>query len=221
MGELSFSGVVFDVDGVLFDTERLHRSVWAEVAPKFNCAHVVDHYLEFVGRTRADGKVLITQLTHPDFPVDEFFEHTTRRCLERMAEEGVPVKPGVREVLDLLTRRGIPIALATSTYRERTLMRLEAAGLTGYFRSVTTGDQVTHGKPDPEIYLTACRALGTDPARTLAVEDSRNGILAAHAAGMNVVMVPDLVPCTPDLEALLFGKFASLLELRDYLEQHL
>ena len=82
-----------------------------------------------------------------------------------------------------------------------------------------TGDKVSHGKPHPEIYLTACEALGVDPTLSMAVEDSKNGVLSAHAAGMMTVMIPDLLPPTPELEAWAFQKFDSLLALKDYLEQ--
>jgi beta-phosphoglucomutase-like phosphatase (HAD superfamily) len=90
---------------------------------------------------------------------------------------------------------------------------MEIAGLTGYFQAMITGDQIQNGKPHPDIYLTACRALGTDPKHTLAVEDSRNGILSASAAGMPVVMVPDMIPPTAELEALLWRRLSSLDEL--------
>ena len=131
------------------------------------------------------------------------------------------MKPGVREILDFLKARNIPIALATSTGRERTLRRMELTGLGSYFSAIITGDQVVHSKPDPEIYQLACRALGTDPAQTIAVEDSRNGILSASQAGMKVIMVPDMIPPTPELDALLFRRCASLLEVRNFLIQQL
>lgn len=131
------------------------------------------------------------------------------------------MKPGVVELLDFLKDQKIPMALATSTGRERTLRRMEMTGLGPYFSAIITGDQVVHSKPDPEIYQLACRALGTDPAHTIAIEDSRNGILSAHAAGMKVIMVPDMIPPTPELDALLFQRCASLLEVRDFLSPQL
>ena len=120
---------------------------------------------------------------------------------------------------ELMKERGIPTALATSTGRPRTQRRLEMTGLAPYFSAAITGDQVVHSKPDPEIYLLACEALHTDPAHTLAIEDSRNGILSASRAGMPVIMVPDMIPPTPDLEALLLRRCSSLLEVRDLLPQ--
>ena len=101
------------------------------------------------------------------------------------------------------------------------MRRIELTGLGSYCSAIITGDQVVHSKPDPEIYQLACRALGTDPAQTIAVEDSRNGILSASQAGMKVIMVPDMIPPTPELDALLFRRCASLLEVRDFLTQQL
>lgn len=221
MSTLELQGVVFDVDGVLFDTERLSRSVWEEVSREFDCPQVVEHFLDFIGRSRRDDMAHILQLLGPEFPVEAFFQTCSQRTQARMEAEGVPLKPGVREILTFLTQRGLPIALATSTYLERTKRRLELTGLGSFFQTVVTGDQVKRGKPDPEIYQTACGRLGTNPARTLAVEDSLNGIRSAHGARMQVVMIPDLIPPTPELEQLLFRRFATLLELRDFLEKTL
>jgi HAD superfamily hydrolase (TIGR01509 family) len=156
-----------------------------------------------------------------DFPAESFLAASSKRAMELMDQEGVPLKPGVREILEFLREHHVPTALATSTYRDRTLYRMERTGLAHYFQSMTTGDQVSHSKPDPEIYLLACQRLGTPPAETLAVEDSRNGILSASAAGMPVVMVPDLIPPTPDLEALLVGRFDSLNDLLEHWKQYI
>ena len=208
---------VFDVDGTLFDTERLSAQIWGEVGREMGWPTAEADHLQITGRNRESIKRWMVQRLGADFPVEEFLSVSSRRAQERMEREGVPLKPGVRALLDLLQARGIPMALATSTGRERTCRRLELTGLAGYFRAVVTGDQVSRSKPDPEIYLLACRRLGAEPGRTLAVEDSHNGVRSAAAAGLRVVMVPDQLPPTPELEALLEGKFASLVELRESL----
>jgi len=218
MGGVSpFQGVVFDADGVLFDTERLHRNAWVVIGEQMGCPDIVDHYLDCIGKTSADIRVLIRDAISPQFPWDEFSRRVTALCLDQLRRE-VPMKPGVREILSFLKERNIPVGLATSTYRERAMMRLDPTGLTPYFSVILTGDDVSHGKPDPEIYRTACQKLSIDPARSIAIEDSRNGILSAHGAGMQVIMVPDLIPPSPDLDELLFKRFESLMEVRAYLE---
>lgn len=221
MSRLSLQGVVFDVDGVLFDTERLTQQTWLTVGNQMGWPQVGEHYLEFVGQNRNDIHQKMLKLFGPEFPKEEFMKTCSSYSQARMEREGVPMKPGVRDILDFLKARNVPIALATSTGRERTLRRMEMTGLAPYFSAMITGDQVLHSKPDPEIYQIACRALGTDPAQTAAVEDSRNGILSASRAGMKVIMVPDMIPPTPELDALLFRRCTSLMEVRDFLAQQL
>ena len=217
MSGLPLDGVVFDVDGVLFDTERLTQKSWLSVSREMGRPQVGARYLEFVGQNRADILAKMLEFFGPEFDREQFLLTCSQRSQNRMEWEGVPLKPGVREILDFLREKNIPTALATSTNRDRTLRRMEMTGLTPYFSAMITGDQVEHSKPDPEIYLRACNALGAAPAPTLAGEDSRNGILSASAAGMPTVMIPDMIAPTPELEKLLFQRFDSLLELRDFL----
>ena len=217
MSSLAIQGIVFDVDGVLFDTERLGRLSWRDVGREIGYPDAEASYLEFVGLNRTDAEAKMLRLFGPDFPCDYFMQLCSACTQARVEREGVPLKPGVESLLRFLKERGVPTALATSSGRRRTGRRLEMAGLTSYFSALVTGDQVVHGKPDPEIYLLACRALGTQPALTLAVEDSRNGILSASRAGMQVAMVPDLIPPSPELEPLLAVRRNSLDELRQWL----
>ena len=221
MSGLSLQGVVFDVDGVLFDTERLTNQTWLAVGTEMGWPQIGEHYLEFVGQNRTDAFQRMTDLFGPEFPREEFMRRCSGQNQARMEREGVPLKPGVVEILSFLRDRDIPLALATSTSADRTRRRLELTGLGPFFQQIITGDLVAHSKPDPEIYQIAYRALGTDPAQTIAIEDSRNGILSAHAAGMKVIMVPDMIPPTPELDALLFQRCACLLEVQDFLSQQM
>ena len=219
MTQLEIQGIVFDVDGVLFDTERLTHQTWKTVSREMGWPQVGEAYLEFVGQNRTDIFRKMVELFGEEFPKETFMKVCSAYSQARMEKEGVPMKPGVREILAFLKERGIPTALATSTGRPRTERRMEMTGLGPYFSAIITGDQVEHSKPDPEIYLLACQALGTAPEHTIAVEDSRNGILSASRAGMQVIMVPDMIPPTPELEALLFRRCGDLLEVRELLSQ--
>ena len=222
MKQLTLQGVVFDVDGVLFDTERLAQENWVAVSQEMGWPQAGERYLEFVGQNRTDIRQKMLRFWGPEFPAEQFLLSCSQRSQARIEQNGVPLKKkGVTEILDFLQGRGIPLALATSTGQERTARRMELTGLGHYFQAIITGDMIEHSKPDPEIYQCACRRLGTDPHHTLAVEDSRNGILSAHAAGMLVAMVPDLIAPTPELEALLTLRCDSLLTLREQLESML
>ena len=218
MTQFPFEGVVFDVDGVLFNTERLMHQIWHEVGAEMGWPQPGRDYLEFVGNGRSVIFEKMLAFYGPEFPKEAFLTTCSQTLQDRVEQFGVPLKPGVREILDFLKEQNIPIAIATSTAMRRTGKRMELTGLAPYFSAMITGDQVTHGKPDPKIYLLACKALGTDPSRTLAVEDSRNGILSATAAGMPTVMIPDMIPPTQELEALLWNRFDSLSDLQNALE---
>lgn len=209
--------VVFDADGTLFDTETLMHKIWVEVGQELNFTRPSQEYLDFVGLNRTALLALMAERYGDDFDGYGYLIRCVDRLAQHIDREGVPLKPGAREILEFLHERGIPAALATSTQRIRTNRRLELSGLAPYFQATITGDEVSKGKPDPEMYLTACQNLGVPPHRAIAVEDSKNGILSAHAAGMLPVMIPDMIPPTPELEALLFQKFNSLLDFRDYI----
>ena len=215
MGGLSFDGVVFDADGTLFDTENLMYEFWVEVGEAMNFPYPGREYLDYVGLNRAAVLSLMRERYGDGFDGAEFMVRCVARLSQRIEIEGVPLKPGVREILTFLKERHIPIGLATSTHRVRTQRRLELCGLSEYFQAVTTGDEVTKGKPNPEIYLTTCEKLGLDPARCLAVEDSRNGILSARSAGMSVAMIPDMIPPSVELLAQVWGRFDSLSDLQN------
>ena len=136
----------------------------------------------------------------------------------RFLEEGVPLKEGVKEILEYLTENGYIVGLASSTGRGSVMEHLEQTGLTHYFRTIVTGDMVEHSKPNPDIYLKACEELGVSPVNAIAIEDSPNGIRSAYRAGMKPVMVPDMIEPTAEIEAMLYGKFYSLLDVVDYIK---
>ena len=192
--------------------------VWIEVGEEMNFPYPGREYLDYVGLNRAAVLALMRERYGDGFDGAEFMVRCVERLSQRIEKEGVPLKPGVREILTFLRERNIPVGLATSTHRVRTDRRLELCGLGEYFQAVTTGDEVSRGKPDPEIYLTTCRKLGLSPKTCLAVEDSKNGILSARAAGMSVAMVPDMIPPSAELLTQVWGRFDSLTDLQNCLK---
>lgn len=214
--------VVFDMDGVLFDTESLHIESCYEAAEQLNLKLSDEAAYGTLGRNASDQRELVMKIMETDYPGRSFPYDNYLRLhdeLLRKKLEGIPkVMKGVRELIDYLKSRGIKLAVASSTGYERVMSNLEKTGLVEYFQELITGDMVEHSKPNPDIYLKACRALGVKPEDAMAIEDSPNGIRAAAAAGMCAVMVPDLVAPTPELVSLCDHVFDSLLDVRDYLK---
>jgi len=163
MGGLMFDGIVFDMDGVLFDTENVNFRAWQKASAEMGHPYISDHYPECIGRTRTDDIQLVRRLAGEDFPVDEFFARTSRYCRELMEQEGVPVKPGVEDILRYLQERNIPVALASSTFRDRVMMRLDSAGFTPYFRCITAGDEVSQASPAPRSIRSPAANWGCPP----------------------------------------------------------
>lgn len=154
-----------------------------------------------------------------DVSFEELHEDCSRRFQKKEEREGLPEKPGVHEILEYLKENRIPTALASSTRRTAVMEHLDRAGITSYFQKIICGDMVEHGKPAPDIYLKACEELGAAPGQALAVEDSFNGIRSAYAAGLYTVMVPDQLPPTEEILALVDKKCDSLTELQAQLPE--
>jgi len=196
------TAVVFDMDGILFDTERLCRDCWIALSKEFEIPNMEEVYALCIGVNVQATRQIVYDNYGKDFPFEEYDRRASAMYNEYIAEHGVPVKEGVRETLEALAKAGAKIAVASSTRREKVLRLLASAGIDRYFTAVVGGDTVTRSKPDPEIFLTACKALSVAPEEAIAVEDSHNGIRAAHAAGMLAVMVPDLLPVTEEMRKL-------------------
>ncbi len=214
--------VIFDMDGVLFDTERLCMDGWKKVAGEQGIEGMEEVSMQCIGRNARDTKAYVLEKMGQDFPYDDFRMRVSDWFWEEIEQHGLPIKPGVRELLEGLQQIGFRIGLASSTKRESVMDHLERAGLTDYFTQVITGDMVTHSKPRPDIYLLACDRLGISPREAYAIEDSPNGIRSAHAAGMKPVMVPDLIVPDEEMRRLSFMICKDLTEFLNYiLDRHL
>lgn len=211
--------IIFDMDGILFDTERISCECWDEVGCEMGLGNLAEGIKGCVGLNRADAKVFLEKIYGEEFPFEEFNATVRALIAKRILEEGLPLKEGVFEILDYLTENNYIIGLASSTGQKSVMKHLEEAGITHYFRTIITGDMVEHSKPMPDIYLKACEELGVSPVNAIAIEDSPNGIRSAYRAGMKPIMVPDLIEPTPEIEAMLYGKFYSLLDVVDYLKK--
>ena len=187
---------IFDMDGLLLDTENVYKRSWSAAAGTLGFDLTDQIYLTLIGITIADCEKRLIEHFGDKFPLDRFRSDARTRYEEIVAAEGIPLKPGVHAVLDWAAKNGIPCGVGTSTVTEEARERLKRHRSLDRFATVVGGDQVTRGKPDPEIFLKVASALGQKPEHCLVFEDAHSGVRAARAAGMSVVLVPDLPPAT-------------------------
>lgn len=210
---LPFAAVVFDLDGTLLDTELVFREALYDASGSFGVTMTDELHLGMVGTSHEVSDQLLVEAYGVSFPTDLFNAACGRYMTARLATS-VPVKPGVPEFLTELKARRIPTAVCTSSRAPHTLGHLGTAGLLDMFTTIVTRDDIQNPKPHPEPYLLAARRLATEPADCLAIEDSLSGVRSAAGAGMQVVMVPDLVQPTPDVRALCRAVMGSLHDVR-------
>lgn len=212
------AAVIFDMDGVLLDTEKLYKKAAVIAAEAMGYELTDEVHLKTVGIPGDAAESVMCEGLGPNFDYTDF-DHRWRQWMHDELAQSVPVKPGVVKLIAHLKARGTPFAIATSTERDPAHRHLSGAGLRDYFQVVVTRDDVQNGKPHPEAYLTAAARLGVDPATCLAIEDSHNGVRAAHAAGMQTIMVPDLLPSTEAVAALCIAVMDDLDQVRAVFEQ--
>ena len=205
------------MDGTLLDTEQLAARAWGEAADALGVGFDPALALTLVGRNFADCSRLLRGHFGVDYPTEALLDswHATYDGI--VAREGVAVKEGVHALLDWLDAASIPRAIATSTRRDRAEAKLAHAALLSRFDAVVGGDEVARGKPAPDIYVVAAARLGIAPERCVALEDSEPGFHSALAAGMMPILVPDLLPPSDALLALVPLVLVSLTEVRTHL----
>ncbi|MBQ1632318.1 MAG: HAD family phosphatase [Clostridia bacterium] len=205
--------VIFDMDGLMFDTERLYvRSLEEYVGPKTGLVFPRENILKTLGCNHADFERMFPDLFGTAISFNACYAMISEWMTLEMETHGVPVKPGLYALLDALKAHGIKVALATGTSRHIALEYLRRTDTLRYFDAFAFGDQVIHGKPDPEIFLLANKALGGTPEETAVFEDSVNGLKAAHAGGFFSICVPDLIDPVPRLNFMPDAVFRTLDE---------
>ncbi len=209
---MHIQAVAFDMDGLLFDTERLAVESWLEAGRQLGVPIERDIVLLTLGLDRDGTRRVFEQQYGTAYDYDRIREVRLACCYDSIERHGMPLKPGVRTLLDFLDARGVRYALATSTNQERAERYLRSANLETRFHAVVCGDMVAAGKPAPDIYQAACAQLQVEPCRCAAFEDAPAGIVSAYRAGCLPVMVPDLVQPDEQTAALLYARFDRLDE---------
>jgi HAD superfamily hydrolase (TIGR01509 family) len=209
--------VVFDMDGLLVDTEVVFREAFMSSAADAGHDMPASVFLSMIGTNDEGSRRILRDYFGETFEIEPFWAATLRRFYT-LAEGGIALKTGVVEILDALDALEIPRAIATSSAHENVAHSLEPHGIVGRFQAVVARGDYARGKPAPDPFLTAASRLGIAPQDCLALEDSHNGVRAAHAAGMMTVMVPDLLDATEEMQTLCVRIARDLHEVRDMLQ---
>ncbi|MBI4596543.1 MAG: HAD family phosphatase [Candidatus Tectomicrobia bacterium] len=213
-----FSAVIFDMDGLMLDTERLARRAWEQAMAEWGYVIPETLYLKVVGQTTRSTQKIFQESFGPDLPIEAITERS--HYLETaMAQKGIPIKPGLLELLDQLEQWEIHKAVGSSSSRRFVLHKLTQVGLAHRFEVIVGGDEVLHGKPEPDIFLAVAHRLQVPAETCIVLEDSEAGVKAAYTAGMVPLMVPDLKPPTSEIRQLANRIFPSLHEVRGFLRQ--
>lgn len=213
-----FKAVIFDMDGVIFDSEKRVVECWQVIADKYGVPDIEAACRECFGCNQQVAKERFLKRYGADFPYVEYKKEMSDLFHERYDNGNLPMLPGVVEILEFLKASGKRIALATSTRRESAEQGLTWAGVIDYFDAIICGDMVERSKPEPDIFLKACQAIKVEPCEAYVIEDSYNGIRAAHRGGLMPIMVPDMMEPDKEMEELCEVILESLNHVIEYLK---
>ena len=213
--------VVFDMDGVIFDSEQLILDCWEKVAEKYHFSSIREVCIDCIGTNSVKTKEIVCAYYGESFPYDKYRKETSELFKEYIQTKGLPLKKGVKELLEYLQAERIPIGLASSTRLAVVEDELRQAGLYDYFQVVMGGDQLKRSKPEPDIYLMTCEKMGIRPECVYAIEDSYNGIRSAYRAGMMPIMVPDILQADDEMKEKSIAVLEDLFQVKQYFRAYL
>ncbi len=207
---------IFDMDGVLLDTETICFKTWILAGKEFNVPteKIAELNKKCLGTNKNDTFCILKENFGSNFDSQKFMERTSELFKEIEKSDGIGLMPFAKEALTFLKEQNYRISLASSTRGIVVRRQLKEAGLLDFFETITTGDMVSHSKPDPEIYRLACQSLNLPPSKCIAVEDSPNGIKSAKSAGLSTVMIPDKIEPTTEILKQVDFLLKSLDEIR-------
>lgn len=209
---ISPKAIIFDMDGVLLDTETICDITWERAAKEFNIDNPQEAINLCRGTNSGDTILILKQLFGESFPAENFISKTLEYFYQIEFSKGLPLMPFAKEALEYLKPK-YKIGLASSTCGTSVKRQLTNAELIHYFDICITGDMVKHSKPAPDIYAMACNAIKELPENCVAIEDSPNGIKSAIAAGMKTIMIPDKIPVTEEINKICYRVLKNLEEL--------
>jgi HAD superfamily hydrolase (TIGR01509 family) len=211
-----FSAAIFDMDGLLIDSERTIMNTWIAAGRELGIHIRPTDYVEIIGRSLPECHAMLAEMLGSQPVFQEALKLVRQQLHSPTMPPVYPLKAGVENLLSTLVNAGVPCAVASSSSGQEIRARLSRVGVLDLFDAVAGGDEVARGKPDPAVYALAASRLGKSPSECLAFEDSENGVLAAHRAGIQVVTVPDLRPPSDEVLEVSFLKLASLEQATEY-----
>lgn len=209
--------VIFDMDGVIFDTEKVYLDIWIEVFEKYGYKMTKELYVNVMGTGRKNVIKTFLENFGDDLPIEKMYEEKDNQLFYIIENQGIPLKEGVKELFSMLKEKNYKIALATSAKRERVEKQIKDKWLKESFDAIVCGDDVEKGKPSPDIFLKAAKKIDVEPENCFVVEDSPAGIKAAFSGGMKGLHVEDLKAADEDILKYCEKNFKNLQEIKEYL----
>ena len=209
--------VIFDMDGVIFDTEKVYLDIWIEVFEKYGYKMTKELYVNVMGTGRKNVIKTFLENFGDDLPIEKMYEEKDNQLFYIIENQGIPLKKGVKELFSMLKEKNYKIALATSAKRERVEKQIKDKWLKESFDAIVCGDDVEKGKPSPDIFLKAAKEIDVEAKDCFVVEDSPAGIKAAFSGGMKGIHVEDLKVADEDILKYCEKNFKNLQEIKEYL----
>lgn len=210
--------IIFDMDGLMFDTEKISYIGWKEAAKKYNYKIEKDLFEKTTGANLAKTKEIFSKHFGNNFPFDLIKDERVNISNNIIKTNGVPIKKGLYELINYLNESNIKKAVATSTSRDRALGLLKLAQIDNFFDYILCGDEIKNSKPNPEIFLKVADKLKCSPNKCIVLEDSEAGIIAAYKAEMLSIMIPDIKEPSKEIEEIIFRNMNNLLDVKLFLE---
>jgi HAD superfamily hydrolase (TIGR01509 family) len=216
---VNVSAYIFDMDGLLFDTERISLETFVKACRECHFEPDLKVYYRCVGTNSVRTREIILDGYGADFPMEQIYSLWREKYNLEALSSPLPLKPGALDLLQYLHKENLKKVVVTSSRRQNALSKLANAQVLPFFEFILCGDEVVKGKPDPEIYRTACQKLNTEPDKCLALEDSDNGVLSAFRAGVKIIQVPDMLEPSREVRALGHRIVKSLADVEKLIKQ--
>lgn len=216
---MKISAVIFDMDGIIFDTERLYYQFWKTVLNNYGYDLTEEIYKETIGVNIRETEKILKKYYANNLPFTDIYQKVLALTQDHIENNGVPIKEGLFELISLLEERKIPKGIATSTEKAKAFYLLKKASIIEKFDTIICGDEITKSKPEPDIFLEVAKKLNVNPSECIVLEDSENGILGAYRANMIPFLVLDFKHPKKEIMNLAYKVFNSLIEVREYLKE--